>query len=125
MLMWYLDFPSLFLILLLTIPMLFATGLFCDFLRGFSIAVSRKKEYTMIEMKRALLALHTTMKLVSCIAILVTIVTIVLILVTLDTPEALGPNMAVACLVPLYAVMIDVILLIFHAKVKTRLIEKE
>lgn len=120
---WYMDLPSLLLILLLTIPMLFASGLFKDFLRAFPIAVSKKKEYSVYEMKRSALAMQMMMRLVMYAGVFSTFVALVLVLGGLDTPETLGPNVAVAMLTILYAVMIDMILLIFHTMVKSRLLD--
>lgn len=125
MIMNYLDLPSLLMILILAIPMLWASGLLRDFGRAFAIAVSTKREYTVVEMKRALLAMEMAIKIVWYTSIFWTIVTFIMVLFRLDTPETLGPNVAVALILLLYAALINIILLVFRVKVQVRLIDKE
>lgn len=122
--LWYMDLPSLLMILLLTIPMLFASGLFKDFFRAFPIAVSKKKEYSVREMKRSALAVQMMMRLVMYAGVFSTFIALVQILGGLDAPEQIGPHIAIAVLTILYAVMIDMILLIFHTMIKSRLLDK-
>lgn len=121
----YIDTISFVMILVLAIPMLCVTGLSRDFLRAFPIAVSRKWEYTMIEMKKSLLALHMGIKSVWYTSAFWIVATLISILTQLDTPQSLGPKMSVALIVFLYAAGINIILLIFHTRVKVRMLETE
>lgn len=121
----YFDMVSMIMVLVFTIPMLYVTGLFRDFLRAFPAAVSKNREYTITELKKSLLALHMVIKSVWYTSIFWTVATFIYILSRLDTPETLGPNVSVALIVILYAAGINIILLIFHTRLKARMIETE
>ncbi|WP_026510850.1 hypothetical protein [Butyrivibrio sp. LC3010] len=105
---WFLDFPSLLIILLVFIPGLMIMGEWKDFLKSFSVGI---KEYRLLELKNIIGAVDAAQKLTVFAALFAIIISGVLILGHIDDLSLIGPNLAVCFLSGLYAVIIEFFLL--------------
>ena len=119
----FVDFPSLILVLIILIPGLASSGLLRDFNNAFSVALGKKKNKTLLEMKRAREAVELARKTLVATGVFTFLFALVVILRTLDNPEALGPNVAVALLTFIYAEILNILLLPISSKIKVKELE--
>jgi flagellar motor component MotA len=105
---WFLDFPSLLLIVLIFVPGLLIMGEWKDFIKAFSVGI---KPYSLLELKNIIGAVDAAQKLTIYAALFAIIISGVLVLGRLDDPSTIGPNLAVCFLAGLYAVIIEFLLL--------------
>ncbi|MBE5825372.1 MAG: hypothetical protein E7307_01925 [Butyrivibrio sp.] len=105
---WFLDWPSLILILLILIPGLIIMGEWKDFLNSFSVGI---KEYRLLELKNIIEAVGAAQKLTVYGALFAIITSAILLMGHLSDPETIGPNLAVCFLAGFYAVILEFFLL--------------
>ena len=105
---WFLDFPSLLLIVLIFFPGLIIMGEWKDFLKAFSVGI---KPYSLLELKNIIGAVDAAQKLTIYGALFAIIISGILLMGRLDDPSTIGPNLAVCFLAGLYAVIIEFLLL--------------
>ena len=105
---WFLDIPSLVVILLILIPGLIIMGEWKDFVKSFSVGI---KKYRLLELKNIIEAVDAAQKLTVFAALFSIIISGVLLMGHLDCPETIGPNLAVCFLSGFYAVIIEFFLL--------------
>jgi len=105
---WFADVVSLLLIVLFLIPGLLIIREWKDFIKAFSVGI---KDYSLLELKNIIGAVGAAQKLTICGALFSIIVSIVLILGNLSDYQYIGPNLAVALLTGLYAVIIEFFLI--------------
>lgn len=117
-----LDTPSLICILVLTVPILLRSGLGRDFMRAFKLL---HKGYTchLSELRRTLDAVELMQKQVLCAGILCMLISFIYVLHSMNTPESLGPCIAVAVLTLFYAVIMEMLLLPLQIEAKRRIID--
>lgn len=106
--LWFLDFPSIIVILLILIPGLIIMGEWKDFVKSFSVGI---KDYRLLELKNIIEAVAAAQKLTVFAALFAIIISGVLVMGNLSDPETIGPNLAVCFLSGFYAVLIEFILL--------------
>lgn len=119
----YLDLFSLFVIIMLVIPMLVASGAHKDFNRAFRFALNKTVQPGLEELKKAKEAVTTARKLIILSGILDSLISMICILARLDDVAYLGPNVAVAILSLMYAVILNVILVPIEHRLKSKVIE--
>ena len=102
------DFVSLIVIILVTIPPLIIMGEFGNFIKAFSVG---KKKYTLLELKSINGAVAACQKLLLYGGIIVIIVELVIILSRIDDLSFIGPNLAVAILLMLYIAIFEYLLI--------------
>ena len=105
---WFLDWPSLILVLLILIPGLIIMGEWKDFLKSFSVGI---KDYKLLELKNITEAVGAAQKLTIFGALFAIITSAILLLGNLSDPETIGPNLAVCFLSGFYTVIIEFFLL--------------
>lgn len=105
---WFLDWPSLILVLLILIPGLIIMGEWKDFLKSFSVGI---KDFRLLELKNIIEAVDAAQKLTIFGALFAIIISAILLLGHLSEPETIGPNLAVCFLAGFYAVIIEFFLL--------------
>lgn len=105
---WFLDLPSLILIMLFLIPGLIILGEWKDFLKAFSVGI---RNFRLLELKNIIQAVAAAQKLTVLGALLAIIASGILILGRFNDPETLGPNLAVCFLSGFYAVIVEYFLL--------------
>lgn len=102
----FVDFPSIIVILGISLPILLASGLTKDLLRGFKVMHQRENQFTAIELRRTLSALKMTRHTLILAGGLGTLIGTVGMLSQLSNPSQIGPNMAVALLTVVYAIIL-------------------
>jgi flagellar motor component MotA len=116
-----LDLPSLFIVLIITIPMLLASGLFPDLKRAFKAITVKKVYFTKLELQKALEAVRLTVKLITFSGIFGFLIGLINILKHLSEPKYLGPNLSVALICLLYSIFAGFIFMPISAKLKVML----
>ena len=105
---WFLDLPSLLLIVLILIPGLIIMREWKDFVKAFSVGI---KPYSLLELKNIVEAVGAAQKLTVYAALFAIIISGVLLMGRLDDPSTIGPNLAICFLSGCYAVIIEFLLL--------------
>ena len=105
---WFLDLPSLLLIVVILVLGLLIMKEWKDFLKAFSVGI---KSYSLLELKNIIGAVDAAQKLTIYAALFAIIISGVLLMGRLDDPYTIGPNLAVCFLAGLYAVIIEFLLL--------------
>lgn len=118
---YYIDPVSLVILLLVGIPVLISTGLMKDFNNAFRLGLSKKKEGTIREVKRAIEAVALFQKVIITTGLVAFFMSAILVLVQRPEYEILMPSMAVASIAPLYASVIALILQPLEVSLKLRL----
>ncbi len=106
--LWFLDLPSLLMILMVLIPGLLIMGEWKDFTKAFSVGI---KKYSLLELKNIIGAVDAAQKITVYGALFAIIISGVLLLGRLDDPSTIGPNLAVCFLAGFYAVIFEFFLL--------------
>ena len=105
---WFIDLPSLLLIVLFLIPGLIIMGEWKDFVKSFSVGI---KQYGLLELKNIIEAVGAAQKLTVYGALFAIIISGIILLGRLDDPATIGPNLAVCFLAGFYAVIVEFFLL--------------
>lgn len=121
--MGFVDVTCMLLLVVLIVPIMVSTGLLKDLNNGIRLILGKKKETAMLELKRAKLAVDTTMKVSIYGSLFVTMVEIVVLLHNMTDPVLLGPMISICLLSLLYAVIINLLLLPIRAKLEQRILE--
>lgn len=119
----FIDLPSLLLVLLLALPILISSGLFRDFNNAFRIALSKKGNNSLIEIKRALEVINMMIRAFLCIGLFLFLISMITVLHRLDTPESLGPALSVSLLCFIYGTAMALLLLPIKSILQVRIIE--
>lgn len=104
----FLDFPSLLLILLILIPGLMIMGEWKDFVKAFSVGI---KEFSLLELKNIIEAVGAAQKLTVLGALFAVITSGIAVLAHIEDLSLIGPNLAVCFLAAFYAAIIEFFLL--------------
>ncbi len=105
---WFIDPPSLLMILMVLIPGLIVMGEWKNFIKSFSVGIKR---YSLLELKNIIIAVDAAQKLIIYGALIAIIISGVLLLGRLDDPATIGPRLAVCFLAGFYAVIGEFFLL--------------
>ena len=114
----YFDIVSLLLILVLTIPIMLSAGLLKDFNRAFPLVIGKKKETTLHEINRSIIAVGLAMKTLVAGGVFLFLCAVIQILMSLDDPSYLGPNCAVAIITMVYSMILVLLLLPLKARLE-------
>lgn len=105
---WFIDLPSILLIIIVFIPGLLIMGVWKDFIKSFSVGI---KSYSLLELKNIIGAVDAAQKITVFAALFAIIISGVLVLGNIENHSILGPSLAVCFLAGLYAVIIEFFLL--------------
>ena len=105
---WFIDLPSILLILLILIPGLLIMGEWKDFIKAFSVGI---KEFGLLELKNIIEAVDAAQKLTLYAALFTIIISGVLVMGQLGDISMIGPNLAICFLAGFYAIIIEIFLL--------------
>lgn len=123
------DLATIIMLVLLVVPMLFASGLLKDFNNAFRFVIGKKKAESLIELKRAKEAVKFTSKVVVVGSAFLSFLQSIIILYTVDELSELGPNFAVMILTVVYGLTVRLLLLpmesILNVKIQEFIIEEE
>lgn len=116
------DMPSFVIMLVFTVPVLLRGGIWKDFKRAWRLL---QKRYCchLSEVRRALDVVEMMQKQVLYAGVVSVLLTFITILCNLSDPASLGPNLAVAILTMLYAMIFEMILLPLQLEAKRRIID--
>lgn len=118
-----LDPPSLLLLLIVCVPILFSAGLQKDFCNAFRIGLSKKTTFSLIAIKRAHEAVGLIIKTLLYGGILLFAISCCIILITLEDPTILGPLLSVSALCFVYAIAFILLLLPLKSILKVKIME--
>ena len=118
---WFLDLPSIIVILLFIIPGLMIMGEWKDFIKAFSVGI---RQFSLLELKNIIGAVGAAQKLTAYGALFAIIVSAVLLMGNLDGPSTFGPNLAVCFLSGFYAVILEFFLLPLRLNAERRMNEE-
>ena len=121
-LIYLIDMPSFIIVLIFTVPVLFKGGVWKDFVRAWKLL---RKDYTchLSELRRTLDVLEMMQRQLIYAGVLCMLMSFITILGQLTSLEYLGPNLAVAILTILYAMILEMLLLPLQLEVKRRIID--
>lgn len=105
---WFLDLPSLLIIVLVLIPGLLIMGAWKDFVKSFSVGI---RKYSLLELKNIINAVAAAQKLTVFAALFAIIISAVQLLGRFEDPSTIGPNLAVCFLSGFYALILEFLLL--------------
>ncbi|MBR1630117.1 MAG: hypothetical protein IJ679_12775 [Lachnospiraceae bacterium] len=105
---WFVDAPSLLLILLILIPGLIVMGEWKDFIKAFSVGI---KPFSLLDLKNIIEAIRAAQNLTIFGALFAIITSGILLLGRLNDPSTIGPNLAVCFLAGFYSVIVEFFLL--------------
>lgn len=116
------DIPSLIIILVFTVPVLFRGGVWKDFKRAWRLL---RKNYSchLSEIRRSLDVVEMMQKQVLYAGVISLLLTLILVLGMMSDLASLGPNLAVAILTMLYAMILEMLLLPLQLEAKRRIID--
>ena len=117
----YIDTISLLILLFVAIPVLISTGLLKDFNNAFKLGLSRKKEATIREVKRAIEAVVLFQKVIITTSIFSFLFCMIIILIQKPEYDNLLASIAVNSLSPLYATVSALLLQPMEVNLKLRL----
>ena len=118
---WFLDLPSIIVILLFIIPGLIIMGEWKDFIKAFSVGI---RQFSLLELKNIIGAVGAAQKLTVYGALFAIIVSAVLLMGNLDDLSTFGPNLAVCFLSGFYAVILEFFLLPLRLNAERRMNEE-
>ena len=116
------DFPTVFCILVLTVPILFQKRMAKDFLRAFKL-LNEKYECKFSELRHALNVVEMMQKQVLCAGFIVTIQGLILVFHKLSDITTIGPNLNVAMLAAAYTAFLELLLLPLQIMAKRRIVD--
>lgn len=116
------DFPSLIIILVFTVPVLFGNGMWKDFKRAFSL-LRKKNTCHLSELKRTLDVVEMMQKQLIYAGIIGMMLSFIHLLHILSDPASIGPNLSLAILTIFYAFLLEMMLLPLQLEVKRRIID--
>ena len=114
----YIDFPSIVLIIGFTVPILMASGLLGDFVKGFKMMSEKENSFTELELNRMLIANKLAITLILLSGVMGSIIGGIGILTHLENMQ-IGPSLAMAVLTFFYALVLTVLFIPIQAKIKT------
>ena len=118
---YYIDPISLVILLLVAIPVLISTGLMKDFNNAFKLGLSKKKEGTIREVKRAIEAVALFQKVIITTGIVAFFLSAILVVIQKPRYEILMPIIAGGIITHLYAGVMALILQPLEVSLKLRL----
>ncbi len=118
---WFVDFPTILIMIIFVVPVLMRGGVWKDFRRAFKLL---RKDFTchLSELRRTKDVLEMIQKQVWYAGILTMMVSVMYVMVNISDPALLGPNIAVVVLTMFYAVILEMLLLPLLLEVKRRII---
>lgn len=121
---YFIDVPSLFLILLLSFIMLIISDMWKDFWKAFHVVWKRVKITNVVQVKKSILAIKTEMYALVMSGFINSAVAFVILLRYRCEPEEIGPYMTLTVLSALYGVFLSACLLPIKTRLEKKLLEE-
>ncbi|MBS7525382.1 hypothetical protein KHM83_01680 [Fusibacter paucivorans] len=112
----YIDFPSVIVILGMTIPVLMASGLIKDFVNGFKLMNQREVMFSKMEIHKIVIAVTLGIRTILVSSFLGVLAGGITILAQLSTIESILPSLSVDFIILFYGLIFITILLPIRAK---------
>ena len=112
---WYIDIPSVFMLLSVVVFVVFVSGYGIDFFRTFAICFG-KRNTELGEIERSIKACNIVLISVFITGIMMTLIGVISILHQANEEMNLVVNMAIAVIPMLYTCIIDLLILPFEAR---------
>ncbi len=119
----FFDIGSMLFLVMLIIPIMVSAGLLRDLNNAFRLVFGKKKEVTLLAVKRAKLAVDTMIRISVCGSVFLLMLQLVVILHFMLDPASLGPNISMAFLTLLYAMVVCLLMIPIRAKLEQRILE--
>ncbi len=119
----YVDVYSFLFLVILSVPVLISSGLLKDLNNAFRLVIGKRAEATLLELKRALLAVKITIKVIIYGGIMLMLLQMVVLLHQMSDPATLGPSISAMLLTFLYAMIFSILLLPIKAKLEIKILE--
>ena len=120
----FLDGMSLMVLIILVVPLMISSGLLKDLNNAFRLVLGKKKaEATLLELKRAKLAVEMMSRVLISSSVFVTMMQAIVFLYNMNDPAYLGPVISLMLLAILYAVVISLLMIPIRAKLEQRILE--
>ena len=110
-LVWYMDIPSLMVIVPITVIVLLTSGLAKDFFAAFAICFGTHKPVDEDKLGRAVAAHKLVLIVVPVTGVITSLVAVVSLFGNYNVVDSIGQNLAVAFLTVLYSLIFDLMLL--------------
>lgn len=111
------DFPSLIVIIGITMPILLTSGLSKDFFKSFKILNINENPYSIVELKKMNISISLAIKLIAASGILASFFGIIASLSLYTDLTQLFNNISVALIATLYSIIFIICLLPIKAKI--------
>lgn len=120
---YFIDFPSILYVLIMTVVVLIISGTWKDFLKAFPLAMKKIASTEIHQVKKSMFAVKTAMVAVNAVGVMAFIIGMVIICGKLSDLASLGPNFVVAMLSIMYGIAITILLIPIYTRLKTKLME--
>lgn len=120
----FLDFPSILLVLLLTGSMLMASGLWKDLIRAFRVIAKRQTQISIPDLHCSLEAVELTMKMLVFSGVFGSLIGSIALL-SQANPQNLRQNFSIVLLTTLYALFLMMILMPVRSYLKSLIFRSE
>ena len=118
---WFIDFPSLILIMLIFIPGMLIMGEWKNFIRSFSVGI---KTYSLLELKNILGAVVAAQRMIIFGSLFSMITAGIIVLGMFNDPTRIGPNLAVCILSGFYCVVFEFFLFPLRLNAESKMNEE-
>ncbi len=120
----FVDFPSLLYVLIMTVIVMVISGRLKDFMKAFPLTMKNIASTEIRQVKRSLLAVKTAIVTINIVGVMAAVIGAIIICGKLSAIEALGPNLAVAMISVCYGLVGTMLLIPIYARLKAKLIEE-
>ena len=121
---YFIDFPSILYVLIMTVVVLIISGTWKDFLKAFPLAMKKLASTEVRQVKKSMFAVKTAMVAVNAVGVMAFIIGIVIILGKLTDFARIGENLVVAMLSVMYGLVVTLLLIPIYTRLKAKLIEE-
>ena len=121
---YFIDFPSILYVLMMTVVVLIISGTWKDFLKAFPLAMKKLASTEVRQVKKSMFAIKTAMVTVNAVSVMAFIIGIVIILGKLTDFARIGENLVVAMLSVMYGLVVTLLLIPIYTRLKAKLIEE-
>lgn len=121
---YFIDFPSILYVLIMTVVVLIISGTWRDFLKAFPLAMKKLASTEVRQVKKSMFAVKTAMVAVNAVGVMAFIIGIVIILGKLTDFARIGENLVVAMLSVMYGLVVTLLLIPIYTRLKAKLIEE-
>lgn len=121
---YFIDFPGILYVLIMTVVVLIISGTWRDFLKAFPLAMKKLASTEVRQVKKSMFAVKTAMVAVNAVGVMAFIIGMVIIFGKLTDFARIGENLVVAMLSVMYGLVVTLLLIPIYTRLKAKLIEE-